>query len=457
MKLKSIVYIFFCLTLLNKISAQSVGGTTSGASSSCGTSNSGFISLTGQSGAIIMWQSSIDGGATWTNISNILTMQAYFSLSQTTCYRAVVQNGAFPADTSTVSCVTVYPPTVAGTIGVDSAFCGTSGAATLTLTGNTGNVLNWQSSIDGGATWTSISNTTTTLNYNALAQTTMYEAVVQNSSFCLIDTTNRATITILPPSVAGNLTLSGNDTVCYFTNNSLVNSAGNTGNVIGWLSSVSGGTFWTPVANTSTTLNSTGIIQPTTYAAIVQNGSCTPDTSNIITINVFPPPDPVSAGLDTTIQPGQSVTLNGTGTGTPLWSPSTGLNNPIIYSPIATPTSTTNYILFVADTNSCLNADTVQITVLQPNFTGFISNYFSPNGDGVNDTWYIQNITSFPKNEVTIFNIYGNEVYTKTGYTNDWKGTYNGSDLPDGTYYYVLKFTDTNKIIKGTIDIIRKK
>jgi gliding motility-associated-like protein len=457
MKLKSIVYFLFCLCFSTGNFAQSFGGATTGAVSSCGTSNSGFISLSGASGAILNWQSSIDGGNTWTDIANILSTQSYFSIPQTTCYRAIVQSGAFPPDTSTVSCVTVYDPTVAGTLSAGITSCGTSGAGTITLSGNTGAPLNWQSSIDGGATWTSIANTTTTLNYAAVTQTTIYEAVVQNSSFCLIDTSTQSTITILPPSIAGTLTLGGNDTVCYLVNSSLINSNGNTGNVIGWLSSVSGGTFWVPLANTTTTLNSSGIIQPTTYAAIVQNGTCTADTTLPITINVFPPPPAVNAGLDTIIQLGQSVTLNGVGTGTPLWSPAAGLNNALIYSPTATPTSTTNYILFVADINSCLNSDTVQITVVQPNFSGFISNYFSPNGDGVNDTWFIQDITFFPKNEVTVFNIYGNEVYTKTAYTNDWKGTYNGADLPDGTYYYVVKFTDTNKIIKGTIDIIRKK
>lgn len=457
MKLKSIVCILFCLCIFKGNFSQSVGGTTTGAVSSCGTSNSGFISLSGASGAILKWQSSTDGGTTWTDIANILSTQSYFSLPQTTCYRAIIQSGVFPPDTSTISCVTVYDPTVAGSLSSGLTSCGTSGAGTITLSGNTGDPINWQSSIDGGATWTTIANTTTTLNFAAITQTTIYEAVVQNSSFCLIDTSTQSTITILPPSVAGTLTLGGNDTVCYLANSSLVNCNGNNGNVNGWLSSVSGGTFWTPVANTATTLNSTGILQPTTYAAIIQNGTCAADTTVSITINVFPPPPAVNAGLDITIQPGQSVALNGIGTGTPLWSPATSLDNPLIFSPIATPLSTTNYILFVADTNSCLNTDTVQITIVQPKFSGFISNYFSPNGDGVNDTWYIQDITFFPKNEVTVFNIYGNEVYTKTAYANDWKGTYNGSDLPDGTYYYVVKFTDTNKIIKGTIDILREK
>jgi gliding motility-associated-like protein len=56
-----------------------------------------------------------------------------------------------------------------------------------------------------------------------------------------------------------------------------------------------------------------------------------------------------------------------------------------------------------------------------------------------------------------VYNIYGNLVFTKKGYTNDWQGTYNGSALPDGTYFYVLRFDDSDIIIKGALDILKNK
>jgi gliding motility-associated-like protein len=109
----------------------------------------------------------------------------------------------------------------------------------------------------------------------------------------------------------------------------------------------------------------------------------------------------------------------------------------------------------VNDINGCYNSDTVIITVTQLVFDGMISNLFTPNNDGVNDFWYIENIMNYPDSEVLIYNIYGNQVYTKKGYMNDWDGTYNGSKLPDGTYYYVLRFDDSDIVMKGSIDILR--
>jgi uncharacterized repeat protein (TIGR01451 family)/gliding motility-associated-like protein len=78
-----------------------------------------------------------------------------------------------------------------------------------------------------------------------------------------------------------------------------------------------------------------------------------------------------------------------------------------------------------------------------------IYNEFSPNGDMVNETFIIDCIERFPNNKLEVYNRWGNLVYSKKGYLNDWEGTSNGravinnSDkLPVGTYYYVLDLGD---------------
>jgi len=442
------------LFLAFSLSSQSIGGTTSGAASYCSSTNSGFISVSSYTGNILYWQESTNGGASWANIGNVTPNQSYFNLTQTTCYRAVVQNGVAPADTSSFSCITIYPPTVPGILSIGGNFCGATGTGTLTLSGNTGNVLNWQYSTDGGLTWVNVANTATALTYTNITQNTIYEAVVQNTSFCAIDTSTQAAFTIDPPTVPGTLSIAANDSVCFAVNSGTLTLSGNTGQVIGWLSSTNNGATWSPITNTTTTQTFSNLLQNTLYEVIVQSGACPPDTSGSQGVTVLALPT-VSAGNDTTISPGQSATLNGSGSGTPFWIPVSGLSNPAIFNPVATPTVTTAYVLVVTGFFSCLNADTVLVIVDQPVFNGTVSTYFSPNGDGINDNWYIQNIQAYPDNEVFVYNIYGNEVYTKKGYANDWKGTYNGSDLPDGTYYYVLKF-DTGKLQKGSLDIIRK-
>jgi gliding motility-associated-like protein len=70
---------------------------------------------------------------------------------------------------------------------------------------------------------------------------------------------------------------------------------------------------------------------------------------------------------------------------------------------------------------------------------------FTPNGDGQNDTYHIEGIEYFPGNSLTIFNRWGNVVYKKSGYLNDWDGYSNVSKvgrsaLPVGTYFYVLDY-----------------
>lgn len=453
---KIMLFVFFFI-LAAKVSAQSVGGIASGANTYCDTFNSGFISITGYVGNVTTWQYSTNGGTTWTNNSNTFSSQSYFNLKQTTCYRAVVKNGSFPSDTSTIACVTVYLPSVGGTITGGGSFCGSSGTGTLSLTGSTGNVLKWQSSTNSGTTWIDITNTTTSLAYSNITQNTMYRAIVQNSTFCLRDTSSIASFTINPITVSGSLNSATSNTVCYFTNTNTLTLNGNVGNILNWLSSTNNGVNWNAISNITNTLVTSGLIQTTLFKAVVQSPSCSIDSTASLKITVLSQ-NTVNAGTDTTISIGQSVTLNGSGIGTVLWLPlSSGLTNNGILNPIATPTITTNYILTITDGNSCVSSDSVLITVLPVVFDGMISSVFTPNGDGINDNWYIENINYYPDNEVSVYNIYGNTVFSQKGYKNDWQGTYNNVSLPDGTYFYVIKIGESGNILKGSLDILRNK
>ncbi|HOK37747.1 MAG TPA: HYR domain-containing protein [Bacteroidales bacterium] len=82
-----------------------------------------------------------------------------------------------------------------------------------------------------------------------------------------------------------------------------------------------------------------------------------------------------------------------------------------------------------------------------------INNVFTPNNDGLNDYFTIKNIELYPENELVILNRWGNEVFTKTSYDNTW----DGSNLTEGTYFYILKVKMCNEeeIIKGYITILR--
>lgn len=90
-----------------------------------------------------------------------------------------------------------------------------------------------------------------------------------------------------------------------------------------------------------------------------------------------------------------------------------------------------------------------------------VANGITPNGDGVNDALVfdllLNNPNEYPRNEIIIFNRWGDVVYSSRPYQNDWRGTNNsGQDLPQGTYYYILKLNIAeSEIIRGDVTILR--
>ncbi len=94
-----------------------------------------------------------------------------------------------------------------------------------------------------------------------------------------------------------------------------------------------------------------------------------------------------------------------------------------------------------------------------------IPSAFSPDADGINDLWTIRGglNENYPNNKIVIFNRWGIKVYESKGYQNDWDGTYNNnmsttssSNLPVGTYFYVLDLNgDGSDVRKGYVYITR--
>lgn len=95
------------------------------------------------------------------------------------------------------------------------------------------------------------------------------------------------------------------------------------------------------------------------------------------------------------------------------------------------------------------------MTVKPPIVNIVINNTFTPNGDGLNDTWIIKNIEEFPNSVVQIFNRYGTPVFYSVSYPKPWDGKSNGADLPVGTYYYVIDLKNGDKPASGWVAIIR--
>jgi trimeric autotransporter adhesin len=83
-----------------------------------------------------------------------------------------------------------------------------------------------------------------------------------------------------------------------------------------------------------------------------------------------------------------------------------------------------------------------------------INHLFTPNNDGINDYWILPDLDKYGISDVKVYNRWGKLVYSNKNYDNLWDGTSNGSKLPDGAYYYIIK-TEKAGTITGTVNILR--
>ncbi|MCP3932212.1 MAG: gliding motility-associated C-terminal domain-containing protein [Bacteroidetes bacterium] len=83
-----------------------------------------------------------------------------------------------------------------------------------------------------------------------------------------------------------------------------------------------------------------------------------------------------------------------------------------------------------------------------------IYNGFSPNNDSTNDTFTIRGVEQFPDNTLYIYNRWGNLVYSKQQYKNEWNGTWEDKNLPDGTYFYYF-LTGNGRTFTGYLQLQR--
>lgn len=193
------------------------------------------------------------------------------------------------------------------------------------------------------------------------------------------------------------------------------------------------------------------------YIVFVTDNGCVVSDTATIKSNLV---KGVDAGLTKSIVKGESVKIGGSPTvpyvvQSITWDPALGLDDGTKANPIASPEVTTFYTVKVVDLIGCSGTDTV--TVYVSDKFNFASG-FSPNRDGVNDTWKLNFLERFPDSQVQIFNRWGQLVFTSTkGYKTPWDGTFNGSDLPIGTYYYIIDLgnDDITKPLTGPVTIMR--
>lgn len=180
------------------------------------------------------------------------------------------------------------------------------------------------------------------------AATTTYTLKATDGNFCSNTSTIKVTVNTLPVVNAGN-----DFSICKGQSGILTASTNGTGIV------------WTPATGLSDPFILNPVASPlvtTVYTLNVVSGSSCHNSASV-TVTVKPLPA-VNAGSDFTICEGDKKTLPASSDGSSfLWSPVTGLSDPTILNPLASPVVTTVYTLTATDNNLCKNSASIKITV----------------------------------------------------------------------------------------------
>ncbi|MBT4774098.1 MAG: gliding motility-associated C-terminal domain-containing protein [Crocinitomicaceae bacterium] len=214
--------------------------------------------------------------------------------------------------------------------------------------------------------------------------------------------------------------------ICEGTIINLENGFPNGGTYSG--SGVSGGTFNPAIA---------GLGVHTISYLYTDNYGC----SDLATANVTVSSNPLTASAEISSEPcaegGVTITvspLGGTGFYNYFWSDGT-FENPYHYAPIGT------YSVIVSDGTNC-SVQLSNIEISDELGCVEVPNSFTPNGDGMNDTWNL-NFNGYNDVSLQVYSKWGKLVFETKSPTIQWDGQYGGDDLPSGTYYYVLKLDDS--------------
>ena len=288
--------------------------------------------------------------------------------------------------------------------------------------------------LDASYQWSTGSNSNTII----ATSSGTYSLTVYHAGYNCYEPTDSVTVTVMETPTLS----TSNDTIICEGNVALIGAYGDFITSYYWSSG-------SPASEIS-------VSQQGYYYVTVSN-MCASDSDSVY-VSVIP--NPVAyIGPDTAIYDDESVQLNVgyQSNYSYSWTPGYGLSDSTIYNPVASPQTTITYSVEITDTLGCRDNATITITVSErplPELTFY--NTFTPNGDGTNDFWVIDNVESYENSVLEIYNRNGHKIFSAKNYQNDWNGTYNGKNVPAHTYYYVFYPNEGGEELrKGSITIIR--
>ncbi len=420
------------------------------------------MNLANYSGNISGWLASTDN-STWSAISDLTPQYLAENLNATTFYKVVVEKGTIcPPDTSSVATIAVDQKTVGGKIdpAVSTLCTGQIAGETLTLSGNTGLVQNWQYSTDGSR-WTDISpaNNQPTHFVNGITESTQYRSIDKNG-VCPPDTSSVAAISFVPFAYPEANTSPADTTICFGTEALLNVSIG-----------IGSSYTWKPVSTGSGNINSTPYrfvsqVFPagtTDYILQVLNEGCPNPLLDTFHVAVLPQVI-VHAGRDTSVVIGEplqfSASSNDEGPDAFSWLPATGLSDPSLANPIGYYNINDNIIKYTVKATTafgCTGEGFITVKVFKTKPDIFVPNAFTP-GLSSNAVFRPIPVGIASLRYFRIYNRQGRQVYNTSALGNGWDGRLNGVPQASGGYVWMVEGTDytgSTIIKKGIMVLIR--
>ena len=111
----------------------------------------------------------------------------------------------------------------------------------------------------------------------------------------------------------------------------------------------------------------------------------------------------------------------------------------------------THYNVEISDANGCMAYGEFQT----PGMPIDIPLFFSPNGDGINDAWKVDNLETYHGAAIEIYDRFGRKLCTLNADDDGWDGTYNGHDMPMDDYWYIISIPEENRRISGHFTLKR--
>ncbi|MBX7242889.1 MAG: T9SS type A sorting domain-containing protein, partial [Bacteroidia bacterium] len=217
--------------------------------------------------------------------------------------------------------------------------------SSINLTSGGGNAYSWSGPNGFNST---VQNPV--LSNATLANTGNYTVTVTGANGCTQTSTTPVVVNALPSATSGN-----SSPVCE---GSSVNLTSGGGNSYSW----SGPNGFTSLVQNPVLTNVTPV-NAGVYTVVVTNGNgCSKSSTTNVSVNAAPV---ANAGPDVSVSVGGSVQLAASGGSAYSWTPATGLSNTFIPNPVATPSVTTVYTVWVTNSSDCTGSDSVTVFVWQ--------------------------------------------------------------------------------------------